>query len=546
MIYSMRVRLSHMMIFCLAPVIACCSGGAWQSLDKAEALLQDNPSESLAILDSLDSSSWGKRSRSRLILLKAIALDKNHINDGRLADEMEEATAWYQHVGNRENRLSAEYYYGDQLRGAGRPDEAAVFFLRSEEEAVRQENWYMAGMAARSLFYVFGTNYNSPEELASIKRAVDYFHRAGLEEHEDDARVKMALACYDGSLLEASDSLFDVAIATAMSKNDTVRLRRALSGSVDLFLIPSRIVPDSVISRLSRAEKLGFTLSSRQLANYARAYAIKGDYAKSDSCLHVAYGLSKSRNERLFVTSREYDIRIEQGDNLSAFNLLKQLNDFTNTEVYHVMKQSALKAQNDYLKSINESLSRDAVLGRRITVLTVLLSFSFLAIVYLAYQKRKSELMKKREEMILEADSMRLAYEELASWGFASIDVINKAYSSAGSNYESAVFSAYKTVIESFRSPESQSRFIETFDKTHDSVISKLREQVPSLGHDRLMLFAYLAHGWSYTTISVILRENSKQNLYNKRQRLIDTIRDKDPLDRDLFLSFLANRPTRG
>ena len=40
MIYSMRVRLSHMMIFCLAPVIACCSGGAWQSLDKAEALLQ--------------------------------------------------------------------------------------------------------------------------------------------------------------------------------------------------------------------------------------------------------------------------------------------------------------------------------------------------------------------------------------------------------------------------------------------------------------------------------------------------------------------------
>ena len=96
--------MSHMMFFCLAPVIACCSGGAWQSLDKAEALLQDNPSESLAILDSLDSSSWGKRSRSRLILLKAIALDKNHINDGRLADEMEEATAWYQHVGNRENR----------------------------------------------------------------------------------------------------------------------------------------------------------------------------------------------------------------------------------------------------------------------------------------------------------------------------------------------------------------------------------------------------------------------------------------------------------
>ncbi|MBO6248584.1 MAG: hypothetical protein J6N54_07230 [Bacteroidales bacterium] len=47
--------------------------------------------------------------------------------------------------------------------------------MRSEKEAVALEDWFMAGMSARSLFYMYGKTYNSPEELSCIKRAVDYF-----------------------------------------------------------------------------------------------------------------------------------------------------------------------------------------------------------------------------------------------------------------------------------------------------------------------------------------------------------------------------------
>lgn len=549
MIYSMRVRLSHMMFFCLAPVIACCSGGAWQSLDKAEALLQDNPSESLAILDSLDSSSWGKRSRSRLILLKAIALDKNHINDGRLADEMEEATAWYQHVGNRENRLRAEYYYGDQLRGAGRNEESAVCFMRTEEEAARQGNWYMAGMSARSLFYVFARTYNTPEELASIKRAVDYFHRAGLEEHEDDARVKMALACYDGSLLETSDSLFEVAIATAMSKKDTVRLRKALSGSVDLFLTPSHVVPDSVISRLSRAEELGYAIGSRHLADYALAYSYLGLKDEAEAYLDSAYSVCKSASERAFVGSRELSIRESEGDADATIKLLKELDSYTNAVARESLKQSALKAQTLYLNEANEQLSHNLALSRSVLVLS-LLSLCLLIVAVLLIYKRISdrhhlevtEAKFAAERQRLEADRYILACDEMASFGMASIDSVGKAFYSAENNPASVV-KAYGAIISRMREEVFMDRFLENVDRINNGVLTKLKTQIPSLSKSRVQLFAYLVQGFSYSTISVIMGSNQRQNLYDMRKRLIQTIEKSTAVDKNLFLQYLGKTP---
>jgi L-lysine 2,3-aminomutase len=58
-------------------------------------------------------------------------------------------------------------------------------------------------------------------------------------------------------------------------------------------------------------------------------------------------------------------------------------------------------------------------------------------------------------------------------------------------------------------------------------------------------LFAYLAHGFSYTMILVLTGKRSRQNVYDSRQRLVKEIEETDPEDRDEFLRYLANRPTR-
>ena len=146
-----------------------------QTMREVEAILDERPADALSTLDKIDSTVLRyKPMRMRYDLLYAIALDKNHIDDGRYTDEMANVAAWYQRFGNKNNKLRAKYYYGDQLRGVGRLEEAAVQFMRSEKDAVDQKNWFLAGMSARSLYYLFSKTYNYPEELSSISRAVDF------------------------------------------------------------------------------------------------------------------------------------------------------------------------------------------------------------------------------------------------------------------------------------------------------------------------------------------------------------------------------------
>ena len=75
--------------------------------------------------------------------------------------------------------------------------------------------------------------------------------------------------------------------------------------------------------------------------------------------------------------------------------------------------------------------------------------------------------------------------------------------------------------------------------------MSRLRSQVPGLTEAQVSLFAYLAQGFSYTTVLVLTGKRSRQNVYDSRQRLVKEIEETDPEDRDEFLRYLANRPTR-
>lgn len=261
-----------------------------QIMREVEAILDERPAEALCTLDKIDSTVLRyKPMRMRYDLLYAIALDKNHIDDGRYADEMANVAAWYERFGNKNNKLRAKYYYGDQLRGAGRPEEAAVQFMRSEKEAVDQEDWFLAGMSARSLFYLFSKTYNYPEELSSISRAVDYYGLAKKDLHEYDAKLKLAMAYYDNHEIAKSDSLFDEVIQIAINKRDTARWSRALIESVNGMLIDEPYNPDSASVRIIRSIQLGRKPSSRSLSNLALSESIIGKTSESEMHLSEAY-----------------------------------------------------------------------------------------------------------------------------------------------------------------------------------------------------------------------------------------------------------------
>lgn len=524
-----------------------------RSLKSIEAMLDNRPVEALALLDEIDTTALRFRSqRMRHHLLYAIALDKNHVDDGRFVQEMASVAEWYEQFGNKSNKLKAKYYYGDQLRGARLFEEAAVQFMRSEKEAVEQENWFLAGMSARSLFYVFAKTYNFSEELASIMRALEYYQLAGKEIHEDDSRIKLAMAYYDNSHIQKADSVFNVSIKVAEDKNDTIRLYEALVQSVDVLLVKNSFQPDSVIARLSRAEGLGYCPDARALANYALAFSLVGRKGESERCLKTAYDHCGNEREKAFVSSREYTIHKTSGNLDSTLSVLSYLDSYTNKEMIRAQDQSVIRAYNSYLELANYRLSHENRVKQVFLSLSILLALSVIVIAYMLIKNvskhhrsvtermrmEMEQLRLSEEEKRLEADRYRLACEELESFGFEVFDRIGRVYYSSENNPVSVV-KAYGLMINKLREEEFLNRFITSIDNTHDGVVSRLKAQIPSLSRSRLLFFAYLVQGLSYTTISVIMNCNQRQNLYDIRKRLVQKIKKSDPVDKDLFLSYL-------
>lgn len=515
-------------------------------LREVEAILDERPAEALEILEKIDSTSLRfKPIRMRFNLLYAIALDKNRFEDGRFVNEMADVADWYDRFGNHMDKTKAWYYYGDQLYDAGRLEESAVSFLRSEKEAVARKDWFIAGLSARSLFYVFAKTYNHSEELSCIKRAIDYFQKAGKVIHEDDARIKLALAYYDSSQNEKADSVFNCSIRIASEKSDTVRLRNALVESVNVFLVKDHYQPDSVITRLSRAEQLGYIPNYRKTADYALSFSLTGDKEKGDSCFQAAYRLCKSEIEKAYVTSKEFIILKKNKDYPRALVLLEDINRYTNKVAINTLEQSVVEAYNRFLELDNERLSHEVKVKRWLFFISVSLVLAVIAIAYLCYKRLSERHRVKTEKLLMEADRYRLACEELESFGFEAFDKIGRAYYSSENNPVSVV-KAYGSMIGKLRDEKYQDVIIENIDKTNGGVISLLESELPSLSRSRKVFFAYLVQGLSYTTISVIMDCNQRQNLYDLRKRLVQTIKKNAPVNEKLFLSYLEGDDSAG
>lgn len=514
-----------------------------QIMREVEAILDERPAEALCTLDKIDSTVLRyKPMRMRYDLLYAIALDKNHIDDGRYADEMANVAAWYERFGNKNNKLRAKYYYGDQLRGAGRPEEAAVQFMRSEKDAVNQKDWFLAGMSARSLYYLYSTTYNYPEELSSISRAVEYFNLAKKEVHEYDAKLKLAMAYYDNHEIAKSDSLFDEVIQIAINKRDTTRWSRALIESVNGMLIDEPYNPDSASVRIIRSIQLGRKPSSRSLSNLALSESIIGKTSESEMHLSEAYKTATNPTQLYAAKYRDYQIRVNHNDADSAFLLLQQIYSYTDSVAIASLEQSIVSAQNQFLSATNDRIEHDYKVSKLLLLLSLLLVLSILVSIIVTIKRVTERHRIEKEAHYRELDNYKHASQELMAMGLRGISSISEAYYVSGNNKAEATLRAYKSMVSRIWSdPYTRSEFVEKVDQANGNVITKLRGQLPTLPETQVMLFAYIVCGFSYTTTSVIMGDHSKQYVYTRKKRLVDTIQKKDPVDKKLFLSYLTS-----
>ena len=96
-----------------------------------------------------------------------------------------------------------------------------------------------------------------------------------------------------------------------------------------------------------------------------------------------------------------------------------------------------------------------------------------------------------------------------------------------------------KAIVDGLRSdPKAQKDLEKGLNEDYDEVVKKLREQLPKIKEEDILLFCFSASGFSSTTISTLL-EKDKPYVYNRLYRLKSRISSSDAPDKELFLSLL-------
>lgn len=96
-----------------------------------------------------------------------------------------------------------------------------------------------------------------------------------------------------------------------------------------------------------------------------------------------------------------------------------------------------------------------------------------------------------------------------------------------------------RSIVEGLRSdPDVQKSLERSLDKEHDGAVSRLREDFPKLKEEDVLLFCFVASGFSATTISTLI-EKDKPYVYNRIYRLKERLKTAPEAHRELFLSLL-------
>lgn len=184
---------------------------AWETMDKADALLNSHPDSAYTILLSIDKSRLGDDDeKARYALLMSIALDKNYI-DTTTFDVLQPAIDFYLKHGTADEQMRTLYYQGIIYLNQSDFDNAMQSFLKAEDfknECVDSIT-YANLMVAQG--YLYAKSCQTENYVSNNLRAARLYREIGDSRREFSSIVRALDGCISLGNKIKSDSLMSIA-----------------------------------------------------------------------------------------------------------------------------------------------------------------------------------------------------------------------------------------------------------------------------------------------------------------------------------------------
>ncbi len=539
-----------------------CAGngnGAAARLDSAEALVQSFPDSALTVLRSIDTLTLTKRSlRARYSLLHAMALDKNWIDTTDVNIVMP-AVDYYSSHGSADRRAKAYYYLGRVQENGGDLTGAAVSYTIAEDGLSGDDGF--RGLIDMALANVYRKTHNVDKTLEYTEKARFFFTAANDTAHLRLIDGRLAMAYHERHEWSIADSIYQASLRKASC--DTVYALLYMSQYAAMKVIQPEPDPEGAIDLL-RLKKVdyGEALTVKDYGVYALASAQVADYQTCDAILSMIADLPAIRQKeaRYFI----YRISELRKDYKAALDILKSIYSDQDVMVSDILNQSVSVAlQDHYERQAAEAVSR--MKNNRLAwalLLTVITATFCVVASWISLRRRKEKeavenLLRMSEDAnrllnqsneALESDIGKLrssfvmffrqALEKMGSLSEAFIRTKDRSDESR----KEAVYRRVERIVDDInKDDESFDRF-ETqvnmyLDNIIDHLIGDLQNSGSKVSRNDERFICYTIVGFDSNTISMLLGL-SLSNVYTKRSRLRERIRQLDSPYKELYLKY--------
>lgn len=253
----------------------------------------------------------------------------------------------------------------------------------------------------------------------------------------------------------------------------------------------------------------------------------------------------------------------------SAYQLQKRASDIQKENVIRVLRQSTVKAQKDFLEQMNQETERVSR-RRQIAIWGCSILFLVVLIILLLYFRRRKEKDAQEKEALIETykalttrhvaldsrysalsaqvdrieeekTAVRNQYIQMCQSYFSHIGRVNEILSVHSKDYDNSLYQELKKSIRRIGDDDrSQLEFEKILNESFDDVMVHFREEYPDKKPRYYKLVSFLFAGFDAATISAIIPNYQKHNVYVEKHRLKQMLLESDTPHKDQYLQLLS------
>lgn len=530
---------------------ACRHDRVHEQLLAADAVMESQPDSALAILSRIDRPSPS----SPNLPLYALLLTQAEIRCGYIPESDSLINiAFNEYISsNEDNKLKrASFYRGWIEFRQGNMQGAIKDATRTYDMATETNDCLWIARSAELIADIFSAAYNFAQSEKYTLQAVENYKRAGKIRNHRYALCDLATDYGNQGDFDQSLRIFDSITALIETEQpiDSALLQYATEAVLKpLYYSGNNSELKQALTFLENGSFSAERNLTTALTNIDY-YSLYNDTEKCSYYIQLAAGLSSSNRDSIKVMYSRYFDALRSERYREAAEMADSLITLQNTIVGEVLSQSVAVAQSDfYLTKVQQSRKRAKQLHLIIVVsiITSLVLLTFTIIVYrwkfaakgaeleltilslASEQAQKLKISEANKSLSNTLDKRNEDVHTLFRNQWQTLSMLCNQYFDLGdsANTRVSILNNIESELKKFRNRKNIQSIATALDRYYDGIMTKLRQDFPSLKEEDFVFLSLVFAGFSVRAICMFTDIKYK-NFYQKKARLIKRIADSD------------------